>query len=358
MNQKHTEYMLQALQLAKEGRFSVSPNPMVGCLIVKDDRIIGKGFHQFTGGPHAEVYALEEAGDKAKGATVYLTLEPCAHHGKTPPCINALLHAGITKVFIACLDPNPLVCGKGIATLRSQGVTVEVGLCQKEAEELNEIFFYYITHKRPYIISKWAMSLDGKTITHADDERQISSTQSHHHAHDLRRSVDAILVGANTIRTDDPQLTARLCPESESISKQPIRIILSTSGNLSPLCKIFDPALPGKTIIVSAKKIHPEILINPRVENLVLRSDPNGLINISLLLDELGKRQITSILIEGGMNVHQQFFQENLVNKINVYLSPTIIGTLYKKQHLDNLSFSMLGRDLHLVSNSKGNLDV
>lgn len=357
-SKKHTDYMLQALHLAEKGRFTVSPNPMVGCIIVKDDCIVGTGFHQRAGEPHAEIYALEEAGNKAKDATAYLTLEPCTHYGRTPPCINALIQAGVKNVYIASLDPNPIVCGKGVTALESAGINVEVGSCQKQAEELNEIFFHYITQKSPFVISKWAMSLDGKTITNAEDSRQISSTESQYHAHQLRRAVDAILVGANTVRCDNPQLTARLLPNNEKMSKQPIRIILSRSGELPPQSKILDPMLPGKTIIISAKKIQQNEFTNANVENIVLPSDENGFINISMLLEELGKREITSLLVEGGMNVHQQFFQENKVNRIDVYLAPTIIGISPKKQPIKNLLFSTLGPDLHLIARNGDHQDV
>jgi diaminohydroxyphosphoribosylaminopyrimidine deaminase/5-amino-6-(5-phosphoribosylamino)uracil reductase len=209
-NQTPQFYMQQALALAEKGRFSVSPNPMVGCLIVKAGKIIGQGYHHQAGTPHAEIHALREAGAEAKDADVYVTLEPCCHYGRTPPCTDALIAAGVTRVYFACHDPNPEVAGKGSAALKAAGIQAEEGLCRSEAQQLNKIFFHFIQTKRPFVFSKWAMSLDGKTMTHPDDLPAISSTASRSHSHLLRRAVDAILIGTNTAIDDDPALTVRL----------------------------------------------------------------------------------------------------------------------------------------------------
>lgn len=344
-------YMQQALVLAARGRYTVSPNPMVGCVIVNGDEIVGTGYHQRAGEPHAEIDALNKAGNRAQGATAYVTLEPCAHHGRTPPCYQRLIEAGIKKVYAACLDPNPLVHGKGIDTLRAAGIEVDVGLCQQEAEKLNEIFFHYITLKKPFVICKWAMSLDGKTITHHDDSPQISSSVSQQHCHHLRQSVDAIIVGANTIRNDNPQLTVRVTTNNEMIQKQPIRIIISSKGELPRDAAVFSQSLPSKAIVVSTEPA--SYITNENIENLVIKPNKAGQVDLPTLLDELAKKQISSVLVEGGMTLHHSFMQENLVNQYHVYIAHVIIGQLAKKRSLTKLHMSDLNEDIHVICGNK-----
>ena len=349
----HHDYMASALKLAERGRLTVSPNPMVGCIIVKNGRIIGEGYHHCAGEPHAEIYALQEAGLDAQGATAYVSLEPCCHHNRTPPCTDALIKSGIKQVYIACLDPNPLVQGKGVEALRSAGIQVEIGLGEKEAVQLNEVFFHYITHKRPFVITKWAMSLDGKTITHPNDSKSISCAESRDTTHITRQQVDAILIGANTAINDDPLLTVRLKSQYETIYKHPIRIILS-SGNRLPLdLKMFDTSMPAKTIIATTNDIdgkYRQLSVDKNIEILVLPKNKSGQVDLPSLLDELGKREITSLLVEGGMTVHESFFEHNLVNKVHVYLAPLIIGTLEKKKKLNQIHFSQINCDFHFVA--------
>lgn len=344
---QHHHYMSLALELAARGRLTVSPNPMVGCVIVRDDQIVGQGYHQYAGGPHAEIYALKVAQEKARGATAYITLEPCSHYGRTPPCTNALIAAGITKIVVACLDPNPLVCGRGIELLQSEGIEVEVGLCKSDASKLNEIFFHYITYKTPFVFAKWAMSLDGKTITHKNDSRQISGLEAGKFTHQLRSEVDAIIIGANTARNDDPQLTVRLINANNAL-KQPIRIILSSDGNLPDDLQIFSNELPGKTIIATTATTGTTTITNIKkknVEVLVLPKNQQGWVDLPSLLIELGRREISSVLVEGGMTIHESFMQENLIQKIFVYVSPVIIGALEKKQAVKVLQTMQLMND-------------
>lgn len=365
--------MTQALELAKLGRHSVSPNPMVGCVITKDNRVIGSGYHKQAGGPHAEVFALQQAGESAKNATLYVTLEPCAHYGRTPPCVDAIIRAGVIKVVVACLDPNPLVGGKGVRLLCEAGIEVEVGVCEAEAKELNEIFFHYIKTKRPFVISKWAMSLDGKTVTHPEDNRQISSAESQMHCHQTRAAVDAILIGSRTLLSDDPLLTVRMI---EDVSKQPVRIIVSNQAYLPASLKVFDPNLEGRTIVVTPNRqldnsIHRDNVssstnqssttslerythLPSHVEILTIDSDGQGNIDLASLLDELGKRHITSVLVEGGMTLHQQFFAKNLVNKTIVYLAPVVIGSSPNKITLKEISMKGLGKDICIESVLEG----
>jgi diaminohydroxyphosphoribosylaminopyrimidine deaminase/5-amino-6-(5-phosphoribosylamino)uracil reductase len=280
---EHAKYMSLALRLAKKGRFSVSPNPMVGCVIVKNNQIIGKGFHQCAGGPHAEISALQQAGKEAKDASVYVTLEPCCHYGRTPPCANALIEAGVSNVYISCLDPNPLVRGKGIQQLQSDGISVNIGLFEKESITLNEIFFHYITHRRPFVIAKWAMSLDGKTTTHALDDKQISGESSKKITHKIRQHVDAILVGANTVLVDNPQLTVR----NNTSIKQPIRIILAGKKYFPNTLNIFKD-LTSKIIIAGTKQTQQFIshLQSNHIEILILPENKQNRVHLPTLLSE------------------------------------------------------------------------
>lgn len=353
----HSDYMTLALQLAQRGRCTVSPNPMVGCVIVNHNQIVGTGYHQKAGGPHAEVIALQEAGSKAKGATVYVTLEPCCHFGRTPPCTQALIQAGVQRVFVACLDLNSLVCGKGIAELRSAGMTVEVGMHEREATQLNEIFFHYIHHQRPFVYAKWAMSLDGKTITHADDTRDISSLASQQLSHQLRQQVDAILIGSKTAVHDNPLLTVRLPIDDV---KHPIRIILASSGNLPLHLNVFDTTL-ANTIVATTDQADPawiKKLREKNIEVLILPANENTNIHLPSLLDELGRKKISSLLVEGGMTILNDFFNENLVNKIQVYLAPKIIGSLKKKRSLFNIHASKINHDFLFTADYEEKNDV
>lgn len=341
-----SRYMQRALELAEKGRFTVSPNPMTGCVIVNNDMIVGEGFHNKAGHPHAEINALLVAGSKAKGATVYVNLEPCCHYGRTPPCAKALIAAGVKKVVISYLDPNPLVLGKGVAELRSAGIEVEIGLEAERAMQLNEIFNYYITKKKPFVILKWAMSLDGKTIAQSGDSRQISALQTQHHAHELRQVVDAVIVGAKTALIDNPQLTARLdAPEN---GRQPLRIVLANNTRLPAHLRLFNQD-EAKTLLVTSRPDHYREISELGVEVLAL-PEPT----IASLLIALGKREITSVLVEGGRTLQESFFQAGAVNKIHVYLANVIIGSLPKKHLVTDLQANRLGDNYHFVGYYQG----
>ena len=346
---QHQPYMNQALELARKGRYTVSPNPMVGCVIVKDNHVIGTGYHQKAGESHAEVFALEEAGEAACGATVYVTLEPCAHHGRTPPCVDALINAKVAKVFIACIDPNPLVAGQGIERLRRAGIAVDVGLLNDTATELNQIFFHYITTQRPFVIAKWAMSLDGKTVTASTDCKKISGTESQYQVHELRQQVDAILVGAQTARSDDPELTVRF--QSNALITHPIRIVVSRSGILPSTLKIFDKRLPGLTIIALGDEKLAEQWESAGVETIVCKNELNGDLDVSDLLAQLGTRKITSVLVEGGEKMREQFFMKNLVNRVEIFIAPVIIAGLNQKAPVSDLHYTQVGNDIQISAN-------
>jgi diaminohydroxyphosphoribosylaminopyrimidine deaminase/5-amino-6-(5-phosphoribosylamino)uracil reductase len=344
--------MSHALKLAESGRLTVSPNPMVGCVIVNHGQMVGEGFHRQAGGPHAEIIALQQAGLKADGATAYVTLEPCCHYGRTPPCVTALIKAGIREVFISTLDPNPLVAGKGIHALRKAGITVTVGLMEKEAIRLNEIFFHYIQSRRPFVIAKWAMSLDGKTKTHLSDANDISCPASRQHSHQIRQQADAILIGAKTAIDDDPLLTVRYAKKMND-TKQPIRVILSKQGHLPAHLKLFNTPSLAKTLIATTAGVDDHwvsLMQKKEVEVLILPQDKEGKVDLMSLLDELGKREITSLLVEGGMTVHHHFFKENLINKVQVYLAPLIIGSLEKKERVVNMQFEQIDHDFYFTA--------
>lgn len=352
----HLSYMALALQLAQQGRYTVSPNPMVACLIVKNKQIIGRGWHQRAGEAHAEVFALQEAGEQAREATVYVTLEPCCHVGRTPPCTAALIAAGIKEVYVACLDPNSLVAGKGIQALEAAGISVKLGLLEQEAKDLNEIFFHYMKCQRPFVLAKWAMSLDGMTITHPADSRQISSPESHRHTHEIRQQFDAILVGARTAISDNPQLTVRALGKDIADIKQPLRIVLSSQGSIPLDLKLFDGSLPGKTMLATTSSIDPaycRLLAARQVEVVILPQAGKGQVSLPALLDHLGKKGVTSLLVEGGRQVHANFFNDNLVNKIQVYVAPTIIASLEKKKIVSKMNCCAMGQDFAFSANFK-----
>lgn len=342
---KHNYFMTYALNLARAGIFTVSPNPMVGCVLVRDQQIIGQGFHQRAGSPHAEIHAL--ANVDANNAIAYVTLEPCCHTGRTPPCTKALIKAGIKKVYVATYDPNPLVAGKGIDALREAGIQVEVGLCAEAAQQLNRVFFHYIQTKKPYVFAKWAMSLDGKTITHPKDSKQISSDQSRAHTHLLREQVDAILIGKKTALLDDPQLTVR---GKQTPAKHPLRLILTSAGEIPLTLKMFQPVMPSRTIVITTdliSKAKQQLFTENNIELLILPADTNGKVNLETLLVALGKREISSLLVEGGMSLQEAFFKANLVNEIDVYIAPIIIGSQEIKQRIQMMQHTAIDGDFY-----------
>lgn len=359
-NLSHQQFMRKALFLAKKGRLTVSPNPMVGCIIVQKNQIVGQGYHKKPGQPHAEIYALQQAKELAKGATAYVTLEPCCHQGKTPPCTAALIEAGIAKVYVATLDPNPLVNGKGVQALKDAGIQVEIGLFQNEALALNEIFFHYIKTKMPFVISKWAMSLDGQTIVNIQDNKQISCHKSQIHTHKLRQKVDAILIGAQTVIDDNPELSVRFGTKSKSKTKQPIRIVVAGTQSLSKDLKIFNPNLKSKTFIFTTFKNEHffKHLSSQNTEIFCVDETHEGRVSLHHLLLMLGQKGISSVLVEGGVQTRNSFFEENLVNKIEVYLAPNIIGPYPQKRFLQITKSRQLGSDFYFSANFKENSNV
>lgn len=343
-------YMSRALLLAEQGRYTVSPNPMVGCVIARNGQIVGEGWHERAGEAHAEIKALQSAGTNAAGAALYVTLEPCCHHGRTPPCTNAIIQSGVSKVIIACLDPNPLMSGKGIQILKDAGIEVLTGVLSDKASKLNDIFFHYMKTQRPFVIAKWAISLDGKTTTHPEDDKRISGSKSHHHVHRTRELVDAVLIGKKTAVDDNPLLTVRYT--STHPVKQPVRIIVSTHGDIPLDSHLFHTRAVAKTLVVTTS-LCPDDVIS-KLDELgvgVIVTDLNrdGMVDLKQALIELGKRNITSLLVEGGQQIQTSFFQDGLVNKVEAYIAPVIIASLTNKLQLGEIKMSKLGEDYYIT---------
>ena len=315
--------MQLALDLAKKGEGFVEPNPMVGCLIVRDQTKVGDGYHQRFGGPHAEVNALAIAGDRAQGATVYVTLEPCSHFGKTPPCVDALIAAKVSRVVVAHSDPNPQVNGSGLAKLRAAGIEVVVGVKQQAAQQLLLPFLTLVIKSRPWIIAKWAMSLDGKIATVSGESQWISNETSRAHAHTTRGRVDAILVGSGTARADDPMLTAR--PPGP---RKALRIVVDAAAKL-PL---------NSRLAKTAGEIATLVAVGPDADSAKVRSLESAGIEIwhsdsgdkgkmiRQLMLELGRRQMTNVLVEGGGKLLGMFLAEDLIDETQVYIASKLLG--------------------------------
>ncbi len=305
----HEKLMQRALQLAEKGRYTCSPNPMVGCVISHDGEIVGEGWHHRAGEAHAEINALRQAGVAANGATAYINLEPCCHYGRTPPCVDALIKAKIKHVVIGCLDSHAKVAGKGIKALQEAGITVTTGIAEGESRALNRIFFHAISQQKPYIIAKYAMSIDGKLATHTGDSKWLTGVDARRHVHQWRHRVDAILIGGGTVLQDDPQLTVRLPDLDIPAIEQPLRIILDGERILPTTAKIFSPQLPNKTLLAS--------------EVLQTQQKPH---NLKRLLSKLYQRDINSLIVEGGAQTLTQFFDDDLVDEIHCYIAPKLVG--------------------------------
>ena len=317
------KFMKRALELAQKAEGNTSPNPMVGAVIVDESgKIVGEGYHHKAGEPHAEINALRAAGDKAKGATVYVTLEPCSHYGRTGPCCEALIKAGVKRVVSAVTDPNPLVAGRGLNRLREAGIEVTEHICEDEAKKLNEKFFFWITHKRPFVSLKYAMTLDGRIAAAGGDAKWITGTEARTYAHYLRKAHDAVLVGKNTVLHDDCELTTRMVE-----GKNPIRIVLDSKAELPLNAKILNSE--AKTIVAVSEAAPPEKLTQlqqfANVEVLKLHKQ-NGHLDLNELLQKLAALDITSILVEGGSEIHGAFIDAALGERIYAFVAPKIIG--------------------------------
>jgi len=317
------KYMALALELAEKGRGKVEPNPMVGAVLVKNGEVVGKGYHQVFGGPHAEIHAINEGGANCKGATLYVSMEPCAHYGKTAPCVDAIIKAGIAKVVTTVIDPNPITSGKGIQKLKEAGIEVRLGVMEAQAKRLNAPFFKLMQKGLPYVMVKWAMSLDGKIATHTGDSRWITSEESRAYVHKIRGQVDGILVGINTVLRDDPLLTCRL-----EGGRNPKRIIIDSNASL-PLNSRLLKTINESEIIVAVNKNAQHERVE-RLEQLgckiIQTRDTNGCVDLNDLFHQLGDMKLTNILVEGGSRVTTSMIEGRLVDKVMVFIAPIIIG--------------------------------
>ena len=321
------DFMECALSLAGLALGYTSPNPAVGAVVVRDGVVVGLGHTQPLGSVHAEIMALRQAGSRAKGATMYVTLEPCCHHGRTPPCTQAIIDAGIAEVHMALIDPNPLVSGKGLKMLEKAEIKTFVGQCEEGVQEINEGYIKFITTGMPFVIAKFAMSLDGKIATQNGDSKWISGEESRKFVYYLRHIVDAVMVGANTVVADDPQLSARGCSGKGGKTKlQPLRVIVDGKGRTPLSARIFEE--PGKTLVAVAKPLNAKAAEGFRKTGAEIVELPaeKDVIDLGELLRLLGKREVTSVLVEGGSGLFGSLFDRGLVDKVLAFISPIVIG--------------------------------
>jgi diaminohydroxyphosphoribosylaminopyrimidine deaminase/5-amino-6-(5-phosphoribosylamino)uracil reductase len=356
-----TAFMSRALELAERGRGWVEPNPLVGAVVLRDGKVVGEGWHQRFGEAHAEVNALAAAGKAARGATLYVTLEPCCHQGKTPPCTDAILHAGIRRVVAAVADPFPAVAGQGAARLRAAGVEVVLGVCQGEAKRQNAPYLKLLATGRPYVHAKWAMTLDGKIATRTGDSRWISNEASRRRAHVLRGRMDAIVIGIGTALADDPLLTAR--PPGPRVAT---RIVLDSRGRLPSSSKLVQTAAEAPILVAVAAQAGPGDPAGlPRLrqqgcEVLPLPAEA-GRPAVDALLADLGGRRMTNVLEEGGADVLGAFFDAQAVDEVHVFIAPKVVGGTSKGPVaglgiarmenvlcLDGLDVEAIGTDVYL----------
>lgn len=315
-------YMREALSLAKKGIGWTSPNPVVGAVLVKNGKIVGKGYHKHCGENHAEVNAIISAGDSARGSTLFVNLEPCDHFGRTPPCTDMIIKSGIKDVVIAHKDPNPIINGRGIERLRRAGINVRVGILGEAAKLLNEVYLKFITQKRPFVILKAGMSLDGKIATSRGDSKWITCEKSRDHVYSLRSRTDAVLVGIKTILLDNPYLTSH----GKGVKKNPKKIVLDTRGKIPLSSNVFKN--PGDLIVVTTdlvSKHKVRMIEKTGAEVLLVKMAKNG-VDLNELLERLGQNNITSLLVEGGSEVNGSFFDSRLVDKVLFFISSMIIG--------------------------------
>ena len=322
MNSDDEKYMRQAIALALKGTGRVNPNPLVGAVVVKDGRVIGEGYHQQYGCPHAERNALAACTESPAGATIYVTLEPCCHHGKNPPCTQALIQADVSRVVVGSADPNPLVAGKGIAQLKAAGIQVEEGCLQAECDAINFIFFHYITTKQPYLALKYAMTADGKIACHTGASRWITGEAARHHVHQLRNKYAAIMVGTGTALADDPELTCRI-----ENGNNPVRIVCDTQLRTPLSAKLVTTATEVPTIIATCcqDEIHHKPYQEAGCQVWVLPAK-NEVVDLHALLQRLGQEKIDSVLVEGGGQLNWSLLQAGLVQRVYTYIAPKIFG--------------------------------
>jgi len=365
---------------------------MVGCVIVKDGQVVGTGFHKKAGEPHAEALALQEAGEKAKGAAVYVTLEPCAHYGRTPPCADALVAAGVGRVVAAMVDPDPRVAGRGLGRLRAAGIQAEAGLMEAEARALNRAYLKLKATGRPLVVLKWAMTFDGRIACASGHSKWVTGETARAHVHQIREQVDAILVGSGTAVTDDPELTARppapgplpgwtgmagLRADAEPgwVPRDPLRVVLDSRARLPLTARLLDPSLkkrpfPNRTLIATTPLADPARLaaLQDAGADVVVLPAEDDRVSLEPLLDELGRRGVGTLLVEGGAEVHWSFLSQGMADYVMVYVAPKLVGgaqspgpvggpgllRMGDAWRVDELKATPLGEDLLLEGNLLG----
>lgn len=361
----HERFMRRALELARQGEGYVRPNPLVGAVVVKEGRVIAEGYHARCGGPHAEAVALARAGEEANGADLYVNLEPCVDFPgkKTPACTERIIAAGIRRVILATRDPNPQVGGKGMERLREAGIEVVEGVLAEEAQELNEIFFHWITTKKPFVALKLALSLDGKLATKAGESKWITGLEARKQVHQLRRRYAAVLVGVNTVLADDPQLTVR-----DVQGPQPLRIVLDSRGRIPTSARLLAGEAPTAVATTAAMPKEKEQELRKMGAEVWRLPARGGRVDLSALITRLGQREVDSLLVEGGGEVAWSFLSQGLVSRVYFFYGPLILGgreavpavggegvsTLAAAIRLSPPSFQRLGDDILLSARIVG----
>lgn len=338
------DYMKRALELARKGMGRTSPNPMVGCVIVKEGKIVTEGYHERYGDFHAERNALTRCREDLTGAELYVTLEPCCHHGKTPPCTDIILERGISKVYVGSMDPNPKVAGKGVRILRDHGVEVRTGLMERECLALNEIFFHYITTGTPFVAMKYAMTLDGKIAAFTGDSRWVTGEEARRHTHMLRKQYRAILVGIGTVLADDPMLNCRIEDPVD-----PVRIVCDSGLRLPLTSQLVKTAkeIPTMAVYAEADEEKKEALRQAGVE--LIHAGRDGQVDFAALMRELGQREIDSVLIEGGGAIHGTVLKSGLARKVYCYIAPKLIGGRDAPSPVEGDGFSQMREALPIT---------
>ncbi len=320
------QYMARALRLARRGLYTTDPNPRVGCVIVRDGTIVGEGWHERAGELHAEIHALRAAGERARGATVHVTLEPCAHHGRTPPCADALVEAGVARVVAAMQDPNPQVAGQGLARLAAAGIETEIGVMAGEAEALNPGFVMRMRQDRPWVRCKLAMSLDGRTAMASGESRWITGEAARRDVHRLRARSSAILTGIGTVAADDPSLTVRLADLPEDGWRQPLRVVVDSGLRMSPHARML--SLPGETLVATRSEDQDSIAALAVAGAEVVRLPAaDGRVDLAALLALLAEREVNEVMVEAGPTLNGALLAAGLVDEIVVYMAPHLMGS-------------------------------
>ena len=347
----HKKYMALVLKLAEKGRGLTSPNPMVGCIVVKRGRIVGRGWHRKAGAEHAEVMALSEAGKKAVNSTLYVNLEPCSHWGRTPPCTEKIVEAGVREVIIGMKDPNPIV--DGFRELKFRGIKTKIGKLEREAKRLNEEYIKYARTKRPFVTIKVAMSADGKIATKTGDSKYITSREARTLVHKLRAEVDAVMVGLNTVIRDDPELTPRLFK-----GKDPMKIVVDSALKIPKNCNLMKN--PSKLIIATTSKAHKTDMekMHQKGIKVIVAKSSKGMVDLQDLMKQLGKHEITNVMIEGGSELNSSAIKAGVVDKMLIFTAPKLIGngkgaignlginTIDKAIEMKNVTLAKIGKDM------------